>query len=107
MSEKRTKEMDLNSVLLEFRVEAAGAPNPERLIVQMEVYLAPDGSVARPPQLSADTARAASADPFMRSAVEAAKLAIHVCAPYKLPADRYSVWRDISVTFDPRQLLGQ
>lgn len=28
MSEKGMKEMDLNSVLLEFRVEAAGAPNP-------------------------------------------------------------------------------
>lgn len=31
MSEKRTQEMDLNSVLLDFRVEAAGSPNPAML----------------------------------------------------------------------------
>ncbi len=85
----------------------AGAPNPERLIVRMNVYLAPDGSIARPPQLSADSAAAAARDPYMRTAADAARRAIHVCAPYKLPADRYSVWKEIQVTFDPRLLLGQ
>lgn len=38
MSEKRTKEMDLNSVLLEFRVEAAGAPNPAVLDAYCRKY---------------------------------------------------------------------
>jgi outer membrane biosynthesis protein TonB len=83
-----------------------GAPHPEQLIVEMEVFLNPDGSVAQPPQLTADSASAASGNPFMRAAADAAKRAIYVCAPYKLPADRYSLWRDITVTFDPRQMLG-
>ncbi len=83
-----------------------GAPHPEQLIVEMEVFLNPDGSVAQPPQLTADSASAAAASPFMRAAADAAKRAIYVCAPYKLPTDRYSSWRDITVTFDPRQMLG-
>lgn len=80
------------------------APNPEDLIVTLRVFLNPDGSVAQPPQL---TGNSASGDPFMRAAADAAKRAIYVCAPFKLPADRYSVWRDISVTFDPRKMAGQ
>src|ERR1043165_2569699 len=38
MSEKRMKEMDLNSVLLAFRVEAAGAPNPAVLDAYCRKY---------------------------------------------------------------------
>jgi hypothetical protein len=38
MSEKRIKEMDLNSVLLEFRIEAAGAPNPAVLDAYCRKY---------------------------------------------------------------------
>lgn len=38
MSEKRTKEVDLDSVLLEFRVEAAGAPNPAVLDAYCRKY---------------------------------------------------------------------
>lgn len=80
------------------------APNPENLVVTLRVFLNPDGSVAQPPQLKGNSV---SGDPFMRAAAEAARRAIYVCAPFKLPADRYSVWRDITVTFDPRQMAGQ
>lgn len=83
-----------------------GSPHPERLIVALEVFLNPDGSVAQPPQLDANSAAAAASDPFMRAAAEAAKRAIVVCAPYKLPSDRYQTWRDLDVTFDPRKMAG-
>jgi len=82
----------------------AGAPHPERLIPVFQLFLNPDGSVAQPPQLSADSAAAASSDPFMRAAAEAARRAIYTCAPYKLPADKFSTWHDITIDFDPRQL---
>ena len=82
----------------------AGAPHPEQLIVTLRVFLNPDGSVAQPPQLTGNSA--AEGNPYMQAAADAAKRAIFVCAPYKLPADRYSLWRDIEVTFDPRQMLG-
>ncbi len=83
-----------------------GSPHPEQLIVSLEVFLNPDGSVAQPPQLTGDSQAAAASDPFMRAAADAAKRAIYVCAPYKLPGDRYSTWRDLDVTFDPRKMMG-
>ena len=84
-----------------------GAPHPEDLIVSFELFLNPDGSVAQPPQLAAQSRAAAAASPYVRAAAEAARRAIYTCAPYKLPADRYSQWRDITLVFDPRKMVGQ
>jgi outer membrane biosynthesis protein TonB len=80
-----------------------GAPHPEQLIVSFEMFLNPDGSVAQPPQLLDSS----STDPFGRAAAEAARRAIYTCAPYKLPAERYAQWRDITLKFDPRLMVGQ
>jgi outer membrane biosynthesis protein TonB len=86
----------------------AGAPNPAQLVVSFDLFLNSDGSVAQPPQLAADSEAAAARDPYVRAAAEAARRAIYTCAPYKLPADRYSQWREINpFIFDPRQMLGQ
>jgi len=83
-----------------------GAPHPEDLVVDFDVTLNPDGSVARPPQLLVQSSASAD-DPYFRAAAEAARRAIYTCAPYKLPADRYSQWREISdFRFDPRQMMG-
>ncbi|HEX3809205.1 MAG TPA: hypothetical protein VHW02_05840 [Rhizomicrobium sp.] len=84
-----------------------GAPDPQDLVVDFDLFLNPDGSVARPPQLLASSGNAAS-NPYSRAAAEAARRAIYECAPYKLPADKYSVWREIDpFHFDPRQMMGQ
>ncbi len=80
-----------------------GAPNPESLVVSFELFLNPDGSVARPPQLTGQSGNG----PYIQAAIGAARRAIYTCAPYKLPADRYGQWRDITLTFDPRQMMGQ
>ncbi len=79
-----------------------GAPHPEEVIVDFELFLNPDGSVAR-------TASGAlsSSNSYTKAAASAAERAIYTCAPYKLPADRYRDWRDITLTFDPRQMMGQ
>jgi type IV secretory pathway VirB10-like protein len=82
-----------------------GAPHPERLIPQFKLFLAPDGRVAQPPQLAADSAAQAGSDPFMRAAVDAAQRAIYTCQPYKLPPDKYNEWRDITIDFDPRKMF--
>jgi outer membrane biosynthesis protein TonB len=83
-----------------------GAPRPEELVVEFELFLKPDGSVAQPPQLSAESQSAVSHDSFARAAAEAARRAIYTCAPYKLPQDRYGQWQDITLTFDPRHMIG-
>jgi len=85
-----------------------GAPHAEDLIVDFDLFLARDGSVAQPPQLTSDSAAAASSNPYTRAAAEAARRAIYECAPYKLPADRYDQWREINpFHFDPREMMGQ
>lgn len=81
-----------------------GAPHPEDLIVSFRLYLNPDGSVAQPPQLAAESQ---GGNAYLRAAQEAARRAIYTCAPYKLPADRYNQWRDITLVFDPRKMIGR
>jgi hypothetical protein len=84
-----------------------GAPTPEKLIVQVRVFLARDGSLAQPPLLEPSTRAAAASNPYMRTAAEAALRAVNVCEPYKLlPADRYDAWREIVMTFDPSRMIG-
>jgi hypothetical protein len=79
----------------------AGAPHPEDLIVDFFVQLNPDGSVAMV------TPRTQPQNSYMRAALESARRAIFTCQPYKLPADRYSQWREIDpLHFDPRQMMG-
>ncbi|HXC55990.1 MAG TPA: hypothetical protein VNU97_11900 [Rhizomicrobium sp.] len=85
-----------------------GAPRAEELVVDFDLFLNPNGTVAQPPQLTADSAARAASDPYTRAAVDAARRAIFTCAPYKLPADRYGQWREINpFHFDPRQMMGQ
>jgi outer membrane biosynthesis protein TonB len=85
-----------------------GAPDPEKLIVQVRVFLTPDGGLAQPPQLEAATRAAAASNPYLRAAAEAALRAVNVCEPYKhLPIEKYQVWREIVMTFDPSKMIGR
>jgi outer membrane biosynthesis protein TonB len=85
-----------------------GAPNPEELIVSVEVFLAPNGALARPPQATAASRAAAAGNPFMRAALESALRAANICAPYRnLPQDQYGQWSEIMITFDPTRMAGR
>jgi hypothetical protein len=82
-----------------------GAPHPEELVLTYRLFFRRDGTIAQVPQLEY-TAISAD-DPYMRAAVEAARRAIYTCAPYRLPADRYSQWQDVTFKFDPHVIMGQ
>jgi hypothetical protein len=86
-----------------------GAPHAEDLIVDFDLFLNQDGSVAQPPQLVGESkTRYDAGDTYTIAAKDAAQRAIYTCAPYKLPGDRYSQWREINpFHFDPRQMMGQ
>lgn len=84
----------------------AGAPNPESLVVQIEVSLNPDGSVASPPQLTAQSAAAAAGNRYLKATADSATRAITQCAPFKLPPDRYAEWRQSVVNFSPQQFAN-
>lgn len=83
----------------------AGAANAEDLIVTVRIWLNPDGSLGRAPEVL-EQARLALGDQYFRVAAEAALRAVRLCQPYKLPPEKYSSWREIEMRFDPRQMLG-
>lgn len=99
--------MDLQDALLNEIQQCwsppVGAPNAAELVVSFEVFLNPDGSIARPPQLTGQSGSSS----YAAAAAAAARRAIYTCAPYKLPANRYTDWHDITMTFDPRKMMGQ
>ncbi|MEQ9143513.1 MAG: cell envelope integrity protein TolA [Parvibaculaceae bacterium] len=82
----------------------AGAANAESLVVQIKVYLRPDGSLAQPPQLI-NSARYNS-DSYFRAAADSAMRAIRRCAPFRMPPDKYASWQEIDLNFDPSEMLG-
>lgn len=81
----------------------AGARAAENLQVRVRVWLQPNGALARAPEI-VDTAR--MSDNTYRAAAESARRAIQRCAPLKLPADQYDMWKDSELMFDPKDMLG-
>lgn len=112
IGERNAETLDIKDALLAQMRQCwsppVGAPDPEKLIVQVRVFLGQNGDLAQPPRLSPASRTAAAANPFMRTAAEAALRAVNVCAPYRnLPPDRYDIWRDIEMTFDPSKMVGR
>jgi outer membrane biosynthesis protein TonB len=80
----------------------AGATNGGALKVVLRVLFKPDATVATPPQLVA-----ATASEFGPAMAESAKRAILTCQPFTmLRAEHYQQWKDIEITFDPREMFG-
>jgi colicin import membrane protein len=80
-----------------------GAADGGRLKVVMRVLFKPDATVATPPQLVAGTASAQ----FGPAMAESAKHAIMSCQPFTmLRPEHYQQWKDIEITFDPREMFG-
>ncbi len=81
----------------------AGARDAESLIVEIRVVLNPDATV-RDAQI-VDFERMFR-DSYFRSAAENARRAILKCSPFRLPANKYEVWRDLTLRFDPSRMFG-
>jgi outer membrane biosynthesis protein TonB len=77
----------------------ADMPNPETLGVIVEVRLNRDGTLSAPPRVRDLGRIQGSGNSFWITAAERAQTAVLDCAPYSLPADRYSQWRLIEVNF--------
>jgi outer membrane biosynthesis protein TonB len=79
-----------------------GASNAPNLKVVMRVLFKQDGYVANQPVLVAGTA-----SPFGPAMAESAKRAILTCQPFKmLRPENYELWKDIEITFDPKDMFG-
>jgi hypothetical protein len=83
-----------------------GAPDARDLVVDFDLSLNPDGTVGQL-QPTPGSGLAIAGNAYTRAASEAARRAMYQCQPYRLPADRYSQWRQSTLRFDPRQMMGQ
>jgi colicin import membrane protein len=78
-----------------------GAANAPNLKVVLRVLFKRDGSVAAPPSLVAG-----SPSPYGPAMAESAKRAILSCQPFTmLRPQNYDQWKDIEITFDPRDMF--
>ena len=78
-----------------------GARGAETLTVKVNMVLNQDGSVRGVP-----TVVDAPFGPAAEAASQAAVRAALQCQPYNLPPQKYAVWENITINFDPRQMLG-
>jgi colicin import membrane protein len=79
----------------------AGTERPEELIVDIRIRLTPDRRLAAPPEI---VSRGTS--PRYQAAADAAMRAVLQGQPFDmLQAATYEQWKDMIVTFDPRQMF--
>jgi hypothetical protein len=83
-----------------------GAKDAQKMQIAVRIQLNPDGTLRGPPHIR-DTRRMA-ADPFYRAMAESAARALRLpgCSPLKLPYDKYDLWKEITLVFDPSEALG-
>lgn len=79
----------------------AGAANPEELMVTVRIRLNVDGSLSGPPMVVSS-----GSSGFYMAARESAIRAIFRGQPFNMlnPA-KYDAWKDIEITFDPRDMV--
>lgn len=82
----------------------AGAKDVHKFRVSIRLALTPEGRLQRPPQI-VEKSRMYD-DDFFRVFAESAARAAQICAPYELPKDRYEVWKNMELVFDPSEMVG-
>ncbi len=82
----------------------ADATNAADLRVLLKIWLNPDGSLARPPEVIRD---GVPPSVFQGAAESAALRSVSECAPFSMPVDKYAFWREIEIRFDPSQMFGR
>ncbi|MCG8504467.1 MAG: hypothetical protein MI755_07665 [Sphingomonadales bacterium] len=82
----------------------AGAKDVHKFRVSIRLSLTPEGRLQRPPQIVEKTRM--YDDDFFRVFAESAARAAQICAPYELPKDRYEVWKNMELVFDPSEMVG-
>jgi outer membrane biosynthesis protein TonB len=80
----------------------AGARDAQELQIRLKFALTPDGMLSDYPVVLN-----ASAHPAFDAAARSAQSAVKRCEPYNfLPVDKYDLWSDIILTFDPSRIFA-
>lgn len=84
-----------------------GAPEPEKLIVEIDIDLNRDGSLAGTPRVVNALEINLSGNRFWKVAEQNAIRAVQACAPYDFfDQARYQEWKAFTLNFDPSLMAG-
>lgn len=85
-------------------VVQSGAKYAENLLVEIKIYIGKDQRVQSATLV--DQVRY-SLDSHYRAAADAALRALRnpACQPFNLPGEKYEQWREMTIRFDPREML--
>jgi colicin import membrane protein len=103
-NDKRLSQSELDALrarLMSLWNPPVGIQNPEQLIIRVRIQLKPDGRLAGPPMvLTSGTGQ------LFLSARDSAMRAVFRAQPFDmLKRETYDTWKDIEVTFDPRDMF--
>jgi outer membrane biosynthesis protein TonB len=97
--------MSVNEIdALRARIAQCWSPPPgglgaEQIVVQLRMKLNEDGTLVGYP-----TVANSGSSPFFQAAADSAVRAVYQCQPYTLPSDKYALWRDMILNFDPSDM---
>lgn len=78
-----------------------GGLGGDAIIVKLRIVLNEDGTLSRAPEVVNN-----HPSPFFPPAADSAVRAVFQCQPYRMPAEKYSEWRDMLLNFDPSHMYG-
>ncbi len=97
--------MSVNEIdALRARIAQCWSPPPgglgaEQIVVKLRLKLNEDGTLVGYP-----TVANSGSSPFFQAAADSAVRAVYQCQPYALPGDKYVLWRDMILNFDPSDM---
>jgi colicin import membrane protein len=97
--------MSVNEIdALRSRIAQCWSPPPgglgaEEIVVKLRLKLNEDGTLVGYP-----TVANSGSSPFFQAAADSAVRAVYQCQPYALPSDKYALWRDMILNFDPSEM---
>jgi len=76
-----------------------GGLGADAIVVKIRLKLNKDGTLEGYPTVADQ-----GSSPFFQAAADSAVRAVYQCQPYALPAEKYALWRDMILNFDPSQM---
>ena len=97
--------MSVNEIdALRARIAKCWSPPPgglgaDQIVIKLRLKLNEDGTLVGTPTIAND-----GSSPFFQAAADSAVRAVFQCQPYELPSEKYALWRDMILNFDPSDM---
>lgn len=81
-----------------------GGADVKKMTVLLHIEVNRDGSIVGRPSVVSQTGVTGANGDYARAFAETARRAVLRCAPLKLPADLYDLWKAVEINFDPSEM---